>query len=160
MSPATAEKPHGEEKITIERTFDAPRDLVFRMWVEPAHLAQWWGPDHFTNPVCEIDARAGGKLHIVMRAPDGGEYPMSGTFKEVSPPEKLVFVAQAQDGEGRPALEAYTSVTFEDAGGKTKMTLFAHGVGIAPAALAMLSGMEAGWTQSIGRLTAHIAKQK
>jgi uncharacterized protein YndB with AHSA1/START domain len=160
MSPATAEKPYGEEKITIERTFDAPRDLVFRMWLEPEHLAQWWGPDHFTNPVCEVDARTGGKLYIVMRAPDGTDYPMSGTFKEIRPPAKLVFVAHAQDADGKPALEAYTSVTFEDAGGKTKMTLFAHGVGTAPAALAMLAGMEAGWTQSIGRLTAHIAKQK
>jgi uncharacterized protein YndB with AHSA1/START domain len=160
MSLATAEHPHGEAKVTIERTFDAPRDLVFRMWLEPEHLAQWWGPDHFTNPVCEVDARAGGKLYIVMRAPDGTDYPMSGTFKEIRPPEKLVFIAQALDAKGKPALEAYTSVTFAEAGSKTKMTLFAHGIGKAPAALQMLGGMEAGWTQSIGRLTALIAKQK
>lgn len=160
MSPATAEHPHGEEKVTIERTFDAPRDLVFRMWIEPKHMAQWWGPHGFTNPVCEIDVLAGGRINIVMRAPDGTDFPMTGTFKEVRAPEKLAFIAYAQDAEGKPALEAFTSVTFDDLGGKTKMTLFAHGIGKAPAALKMLSGMQAGWSQSIERLTALIATQK
>jgi uncharacterized protein YndB with AHSA1/START domain len=160
MSLATAEHPHGEQKVTIERTFDAPRELVFRMWTDPKHMAQWWGPHHFTNPVCELDARAGGKINIVMRAPDGAEYPMTGTFKEIRPPEKLVFIAYAQDAEGKPALEAFTSVTFEDVGGKTRMTLFAHGIGKALPALNMLAGMQAGWTQSIERLTALVAAQK
>jgi uncharacterized protein YndB with AHSA1/START domain len=157
---ATAANPHGEEKVTLERTFDAPRELVFRMWTEPKRMAQWWGPHGFANPVCEVGARAGGKINIVMRAPDGADYPMTGTFKEVRAPEKLVFIAYAQDANGKPALEAFTSVTFEDAGGKTKMTLFAHGVGKAPAALQMLAGMQAGWTQSIERLTALVATQK
>src|SRR5436309_7085220 len=75
--------PLATRELTITRVFDAPRALVFKMWTEPAHMAQWWGPHGFTNPVCEMDVRAGGRLRIVMRAPDGVEYPMSGTFREI-----------------------------------------------------------------------------
>ena len=80
-----------ERVLVIERVFDAPRGLVFKAWTEPRRLAQWWGPKGFTNPVCEIDARPGGTLRIVMRAPDGAEHPMKGVLREVIEPERLVF---------------------------------------------------------------------
>src|SRR5690348_2423340 len=105
-----------ERNIEIVRMLDAPRSLVFRLWTEPKHLAQWWGPKMFTNPVCEVDARVGGRLYVVMRAPDGTDYPMSGTFSEVKPPERLAFKAVAEDKDGTPLLEAHTVVTFEEAG--------------------------------------------
>jgi len=56
-------------ELTLIRIFDAPRDLVFEAWTNPQHLAKWWGPDGFTNPRCEFDARPGGKIHIDMQAP-------------------------------------------------------------------------------------------
>ncbi|HXP75753.1 MAG TPA: SRPBCC domain-containing protein, partial [Stellaceae bacterium] len=58
-----------ERTVVITRVFDAPRTLVFKAWTDAAHLARWWGPKGFTNPVCEVDARPGGGLRIVMRAP-------------------------------------------------------------------------------------------
>lgn len=141
-----------ERTVTITRVLDAPRDLVFRLWTEPKHMAQWWGPHGFTNPVCEMDPRAGGAIRIDMRAPDGTVYPMTGTFREIMPPRRLVFEAVAEDRAGNALLRSLTVVTLADEGGKTKVTVRADAVGLAPEAPQMLAGMEAGWTQSLERL--------
>jgi uncharacterized protein YndB with AHSA1/START domain len=76
-------------ELTLTRVVDAPRDLVWAAWTEPKHMAKWWGPKHFTNPVCELDVRPGGKILIHMRAPDGATHPMPGVFSEVNKPERL-----------------------------------------------------------------------
>lgn len=156
MTAATNRKPTAEHSVTITRIIDAPRAKVFRAWIDPKQMAQWWGPHHFTNPVCELDARPGGKILVHMRAPDGTVYPMSGSFREIAEPERLVFVAVAEDQDGRPHLESLTTVTFEDQGGKTKVTVTAHATGLSPAAPQMLAGMDAGWTQSLEKLTASL----
>ncbi|CAN5574423.1 hypothetical protein BH23CHL2_BH23CHL2_31090 [soil metagenome] len=80
-------------ELIISRIFDAPPELVFRMWADPEHVAQWWGPKHFTNPVCEVDARPGGRLLIHMQSPDGQVYPAKGTFEEVDGKTKLTMHA-------------------------------------------------------------------
>ena len=147
-----------ERKVLITRVLDAPRSLVFKLWTDPQHMAQWWGPHGFTNPICEVDARVGGALRIVMRAPDGVDYPMTGTFREIVVPERLVFVAVAEDAAGNPLLEALTTVTFEEHGSKTRLTVEASGVGLAPVAPQMLAGMEAGWTQSLEKLESYVTK--
>jgi uncharacterized protein YndB with AHSA1/START domain len=141
-----------ERVVLISRIIDAPRDLVFKAWTDPQHMANWWGPKGFTNPVCELDVRPGGAIRIVMRAPDGAEHPMTGTFREIVENERLVFTAVAVDTEGKPLLEAFTTVTFAEHGGMTKLTVHASAVGLAEIAGQMLGGMEAGWTQSLERL--------
>ncbi len=143
-----------ERSVTITRVIAAPRDKVFKAWTDPKLLAQWWGPHHFDNPRCEIEARPGGKIHIDMRGPDGTVYPMTGTVHEVVAPARLVFTAIAEDNGGNPHLESHTEVTFEDVGGKTKVTVVAKAKGFSPAAPQMLGGMEAGWTQSLEKLDA------
>jgi uncharacterized protein YndB with AHSA1/START domain len=156
---ATATRPTATRDLVLTRILNAPTDLVYRLWTEPKHMAQWWGPHGFTNPVCDMDVRPGGALRIDMTGPDGTAYPMVGTFQEVVPGKRLVFMAIAQDAEGNPLLESLTTVTFEDLGGKTKLTVDARAVGISPLAPQMLAGMEAGWTQSLERLEALTAKQ-
>jgi uncharacterized protein YndB with AHSA1/START domain len=141
-----------EATVIITRVFDAPRALVWAAWTDPKQMAQWWGPKGFTNPVCEMDVRVGGKIRIDMRAPDGIIYPMTGTFRDVYVPARLVFMAEARDHAGKALLESLTTVTFAEEGGKTKLTVHAHAVGLAPIAPQMLAGMEAGWTQSIEKL--------
>jgi uncharacterized protein YndB with AHSA1/START domain len=89
-----------ERELVIERVFDAPPELVFQAWTQPAHLARWWGPKGFTNPVCEVDLRVGGAWRIVMRAPNGVEYPGGGIYREIVVPERLVFTNGARDKEG------------------------------------------------------------
>ena len=112
-----------ERVLVIERIFDAPPSLVFKAWTDPKQVAQWWGPKGFTNPVCEMDARPGGALRIVMRAPDGAEHPMTGVFREVVEPERLVFTSMALDAAGNPIIDGLTTVTFAEHGGKTKLAL-------------------------------------
>ena len=73
----------GERFSFFTRVFDVPRALVSTAWTDPKHLAQWWGPDGFTNPVCKLDVRVGGKIRIDMRAADGVVHRMNGVFREI-----------------------------------------------------------------------------
>ncbi len=159
MTVAVQTKPFAERELTITRVFAAPRALVFRAWTEPEHLAQWWGPKGFTNPVCEFDARVGGALRIHMRAPDGTIYPMKGEIRELVPPERLVFTNFAIDTAGNHLLEGLTTVTFAEHDGKTTMTLHTRAAAVVEYAAAYLQGMEAGWTQSIDKLQDLLAKR-
>ena len=147
----------GEREVIITRIFDAPRELVFKAWTDPKHMIRWWGPHRFTNSACEMDVRVGGTWHIVMRGPNGVDYPCRGVYREIVELERLVFTNNAEDTAGNLLLEGLTTVTFEDYGGKTKLTLQTRAVGLVPDAPSMLAGMEMGWTQSLERLDAHVA---
>lgn len=145
-------------EVTITRILDAPRELVFLMWTDPAHLARWWGPHGFTNPVCEVDPRQGGRILIHMRGPDGVVYPMSGTFHEILAPERLVFLSTAEDEHGEAVLESLTTVTFAEHGNQqTRLTVQARAKGLKPVAAQYLQGMQAGWEQSLERLSEYAA---
>jgi len=158
MTSADDIKTFAERELTITRIFNAPREIVFKAWTDPKELAKWWGPKTFTNPVCEVDLQPDGVLRIVMRAPDGGEYPMQGIFREIVPPSRLVFTNIALDKDGHHIIEGLTSVTFADDGGKTKLTLQTRGVAVVDYAAAYLQGMEAGWTQSLEKLEALVRR--
>src|SRR5262245_32818945 len=146
------------QPLIITRDYNAPRALVFQMWTDSTHLARWWGPHGFTNPVCTVDVRPGGAIRIDMRAPDGTVFPMKGVFREVVAPERLVFISTAfEDEKGAPQLEALNTVTFADHGGKTRLTLHVVVVRATPEVAAALAGMEAGWTQSLERLDGLLA---
>ncbi|WP_227010304.1 SRPBCC family protein [Pelagibius marinus] len=139
--------------LTFTREFEAPRELVFRAWTDPIHLAKWWGPEGFTNPVCEFEARPGGRINIDMTAPDSTVYPMSGEVLEIEPPARLVFTSTAfQGADGPPGLKAVNTVTFVEAGDRTTVSLQARVVRAVPEVMDALAGMEAGWTQSLERL--------
>jgi uncharacterized protein YndB with AHSA1/START domain len=145
------------QELVLKRVFDAPRDLVWKVWTDPAHLAQWWGPKGFTNPRCEWDARPGGAIHIDMRAPDGVVYPMSGTMKEVVPMERLVFVSSALDENGKSMFDVLSTAIFADQGGKTALTLQLRVISVTERAPQYLKGMEMGWNMSLDRLAEHVA---
>ena len=136
-------------EITVTRIFDAPVDLVFKTWTEAEHISKWWGPEGFSAPSVESDPRPGGSLMIVMRGPDGVDYKMTGLYKEVMAPELLVVESTAWGLDGKPVLEALSTVTFADRDGKTEVTVKARAVALVPDAAPMLGGMLAGWTQSL-----------
>jgi uncharacterized protein YndB with AHSA1/START domain len=159
MTSIASNKVLAEREITITRMFDAPRALVFKAWTDAAMLAQWWGPKGFTNPRCELDARVGGVIRIDMRAPDGAVYPMQGEFREIVPPERLVFTNMALDANGNAMTAGLTTVTFAEEGGKTKLTLHTRGSALVEQAIPYLQGMEYGWTQSIDKLQAMLARR-
>lgn len=149
---------YGEATVTLTRVYDAPRELVWRAWTDPVHLAQWFGPRGFTSSVPELEVRVGGMLRIVMHGPDGNDYPMKGVFRAVVPPSRLVFTNIAIDNDGNQLLEGETTVALEDEGGKTRLTLRTFAKGFVPIAPQMLAGMEAGWSQSLDKLTELVAQ--
>jgi uncharacterized protein YndB with AHSA1/START domain len=146
--------------MNLERVFDAPRQLVFDCFTKEEHMREWWGPRHFTNPTCELDARAGGKIRIDMLGPPPfGLNPMIGEFIEVEPPSRLVFTAMAHQGaDGVWGIDNINTLTFEDApGGKTRLLLETVVRKVSPEIMPALNGMQAGWTQSFDKLEEHIA---
>jgi uncharacterized protein YndB with AHSA1/START domain len=159
MTATAPTKPLAEREVTITRLFDAPRALVFKAWTDPKMLAEWWGPKGFTNPRCEFEARVGGAIRIDMRAPDGAVYPMGGEVREIDPPQRLVFTNNALDQDGNPIIQGFTTVTFEEDNGKTKLTLHTRGAAVVELAVKYLQGMEMGWTMSIDKLEALLTRR-
>jgi|SRR5579871_1193497 len=153
------------KELTMTRVFDAPRELVFKAWTDPKLVEQWWGPRGVTNPVCEIDAKVGGNINIVMLAGEelgpmkGQKWPMTGTFQEIVEPEKIVFSSNAIM-DGKPILEHLTTVTLEERDSKTTMTVHVKVTKTTPEAAGPLSGMEMGWNQQLDKLVEFIAKEK
>lgn len=143
------------KELTLVRTFQAPKELVYQAWTDPAQVARWWGPDGFTCPVCRMEVRTGGAIYIDMQGPDGTIYPMTGTFREVIPAERLVFTSEAIEN-GEVVLEERTTVTFTEQDGKTELTVHTVLIRVTRAAEAHVSGMEAGWNQTLDRLVAFI----
>jgi len=129
------------KELTISRLVDAPRELVFEVWTDAKHLPRWWGPEGFTVPECESDPRPGGTVKIVMRGPDGADYPLTGVYREVVAPERVVVEGNALRPDGRPMLEVLNTTTFADRDGKTEITVKVRAVALAPEAVAMLVRM-------------------
>jgi len=143
--------------LVLTRTFDASRERIFVAWTDARQLARWWGPHGFTNPVCEVDPRPGGSIRIVMRAPDGTEYPMQGEFREIGAPDQLVFIATVvHDAMGSPGLATVNTITLREENRRTTLTLQAQVLSATPAAAQAIAGMNEGWSQSLDRLSGFI----
>ena len=138
-------------ELLLTRTFDAPRELVFKVWTDPKHVAQWWGPTGFTTTVEEMDVRPGGAWRYSMLGPDGKEYPFDGTYVEVVEPERLVF-----DGSihGSPEQRVWTEVTFSEQQNKTTVTVRQMYSFESDAT----RGAQMGWNQQLDRLTEFLAE--
>jgi uncharacterized protein YndB with AHSA1/START domain len=158
MTAQTEGKNFVGKEFIITRVFDAPRELVFQAWTDSKHLAQWWGPRGFTNPVCEWDAQPGKNIYVVMRAPNGVDYPMGGEFIEVVIPERLIFTSGALDEKGNLLFEFLHTATFTEQNGKTTLTLNSRVVKTTAGANKYIGGFEAGMTQSLERLAEYLTK--
>jgi uncharacterized protein YndB with AHSA1/START domain len=108
-------------EIVVSRVYDAPRELVFQAWTDRDRIGRWWGPNGFTTTTHEMDVRPGGVWRFMMHGPDGTDYPNRVRYSEVSPPERLVYVHDS-DVDDDPR-EFHTTVTFEERGGKTSLTM-------------------------------------
>jgi uncharacterized protein YndB with AHSA1/START domain len=161
------------EPFVISRTFNAPRELVWKAWTEPKHMAQWWGPSNFTCPVCELAVQPGGAYRIVMRGTDGVEYPITGVYREIVPPERLVMTMDCtghpsawhdmvkpdrKKGENNPAGTMLQTVTFEDFGGRTVLTIRIRFETPAICDAMVKMGMHEGWSLSLDRLASLVAE--
>jgi uncharacterized protein YndB with AHSA1/START domain len=138
-----------EREIHVERVFDAPREQVFAAFTDPELIPEWWGPRDTTTVVEQMEVRPGGRWRFVVRNADGSETGFQGTYREVSPPERI---AQTFEWDGMPGYVSVETATFEDLGGRTKLiatTLF-HTTEERDGMLA--SGMERGMNESYARL--------
>ncbi len=108
--------------LRLRRTFQAPRDRVFRAWTTPEEMKQWKAPGELTTPVAEVDLRPGGKYRIHMQAPDGTLHRLVGEYRVVDPPKKLVYTWQWEDDPDKPS-ETLVTVEFLERGGATEVVL-------------------------------------
>jgi uncharacterized protein YndB with AHSA1/START domain len=141
-----------QRTLTIERTFDAPVELVFAAWAKPEHLVRWFGPNDFTLPTCEQDFRVGGKYNFCMRAPDGTDHWVRGEYRDISEFDRLVFTWTRDDGQPAPWVDNVVALTFEEVKGRTRMTM-RHALF---ATEADRNDHQGGWSECFDRLAAFL----
>jgi uncharacterized protein YndB with AHSA1/START domain len=112
-----------DKVLRVERIIAATPERLFALWTEPEELAKWWGPEGFTIPKYAMDVRPGGRWRTTMHRPDGTENVVSGIYRVIEPPRRLVFTWGWDDENGTRGHETEVTVTFEPASGGTRMTL-------------------------------------
>lgn len=163
ISADQSPSPAGEASVYM-RVLNAPRELVWRAWTEPDRFRRWWGPQGYTSPVTRTDPRVGGRFLWGMQPPDGQAFYITGVFREVVPPERFAVAKSFADAEGTavppsrygvpgdwPA-ETVLSVTLEESGGRTAMTVREAGV-----PEVMRGPNEQGMGEALDRLAEYLA---
>jgi uncharacterized protein YndB with AHSA1/START domain len=145
-------------EFTVTRVLDAPRQLVWNAWTQPAQLARWWGPRGFTIPLdtISIDLRPGGRLRATMVADaDGTRYPVDMVFREVVAPQRLVLAWGDPQRPVPPEGAGVATVTFTELGGKTEVVFHQASSNTNEGH----ANAEAGWDQALERLAEYLAKE-
>lgn len=159
-------------EIVLTRTFSAPRDRVYAAFTKPELLREWWGPEDFSVADTRIDPRPGGRYRIVLRAPDGTEYPATGTYVQADEPDRVVMTDEAfeqlQDweelhqeyrGEEDTPLRLIIRALFDDAEGGTKLTLVSRFPMVDDARGSLQAEATAMWDQALGKLERLMARE-
>ena len=110
-----------DREIKMTRELDAPRELVWDAWTQPQHIAQWWGPNGFTNTIHEMAVKPGGVWRLTMHGPDGKDWPNKIVYTKVVRPEYLEY--EHSDDSEDDKVHFHVTVTFEDLGGRTRLTM-------------------------------------
>lgn len=147
---AAMTEPASNRVLDIARTFDAPRELVFRMWTEAEHFAQWCAPAKFEITGSRTDVRRGGVWWSEMRAPDGETCIASGVYREIVPPERLVFTYAHEMPDGSHGPETLVTVVLSEVNGRTHLTLNQSVFDTVENRVAHFMG----WTECLDRLAA------
>ncbi len=146
------ETPSDRELVTI-RAFDAPRELLWEVWTSPEHLPKWLlGPEGWTMPVCESDLRVGGAWHFGWRKEDGCEMSITGEYREVTPPERLV-ATETWDGDWP---ETLNTLVFTEDGERTVVTQTILYPSLEARDAALATGMQHGMDAGFDRLDAYL----
>jgi uncharacterized protein YndB with AHSA1/START domain len=145
------------EPLVISRHFAAPRDLVFKAWSSAEHIKRWFSPEGCSVPEAEIDFRTGGVFTVCMRLPSGEDHWTKGAFDEVCAPDRLAFTAAAIFG-GEKRFTVHTTVTFEDDGTGTRMTVRQAYDVHDPAFLFAVDGAAEGWRTTLDKLEREVAR--
>lgn len=140
-----------DNEIRMTRLFDAPRELVFEAMSKPEHIRRWWGclGEGYSVPVCEVDLRVGGRWRFVNQTPTGDTAAFNGVYREIAPPERIVFT---EIFEMYPDVESVVTSTLADEGGKTRMTVTVWYPSLEVRDIVRQTGMEHGAGLSYDRL--------
>jgi uncharacterized protein YndB with AHSA1/START domain len=146
-----------EQELVVERQFSASRTLLFQVFTQPEHLKRWWAPQPYTVPICTIDLRPGGIWHYSMRSPEGQDHWARSVYREIVPPERLVYTTTFADEHANPIEgmpEHLTTVIFTEEAGKTQVSAhiqFASAADLRVAVeMGMLQGMNMTWDELVG----------
>lgn len=162
MNPAATS---ATQEVVITRLLEAPRELVFKAFLDREQVVRWWGPKGFSIPFCELDPRPGGTFRYCMRSAEGRDFWVRGTYREIVAPERIVFTDSMTDESGNPVhpshygmggdwpMEVRTTVSFAETEGKTALTLRMH----VARPVAERDGVVEGWNESFDRLAGHLA---
>ncbi|MBD5657134.1 MAG: SRPBCC domain-containing protein [Candidatus Eremiobacteraeota bacterium] len=142
--------------LSVTRVLDAPRSLVWKAWTDPAHVSRWWGPHGCTVSLDQADRRPGGHFRREMLTTGGALVVVTGTFEEVIPEERLVSVG-ILERPGSPPLKTRMTVTFEDRGGKTELTIVQTKADFNADSIA---NANIGWAEAFEKLEAHLASEQ
>lgn len=153
--------------LVITRTFDVPRELVWKAWTNPALFKLWWGPKGYHCPYCDIDLKEGGTYLNCMKSPEGQKYWSTGTYTEIKPLEKLVFTDSFADEKGNVVSPGYYNIredfpiemqlTMSLAGADGKTTMVLHHAGFPDEELKAQA--REGWNQSFDKMAAKLKKR-
>jgi uncharacterized protein YndB with AHSA1/START domain len=159
------------EDFVISRTFNAPRDLVWKVFTDPEHMKNWWGPKGFTVLTAKMDFRPGGSYHYCMRSPDGHDMWGKFVYREIVAPERIVFFNSFSDEAGGRTrhpmsptwpLEMLSTFTFKEHGGKTTLTIRWSPYNASEVERKTFEdgrkGMNQGWSGTFEQLEAYLAK--
>ena len=143
--------------LVFERVFDAPRDLVWKAYVDPDRVARWWGPRGTMTVVAEMDVRPGGRWRYISRAADRDDVTFYGEYLEVEPPERIRWTFMF-DVEGLGSQGGPETFTFEDLGGQTRVVSRGHFGSVEAIEGALSTGMIGGAIETWDRLAGELAR--
>jgi uncharacterized protein YndB with AHSA1/START domain len=152
----------GDREIAATRIFEAPRDLVWKVWTDPEHVARWWGPNGFTITTHKMEVKPGGVWRFVMHGPDGRDYQNKVTYDEVVPRERLAY---RHGGTGEPEdrglepVSFHVKVTFTEQRGRTRVDMrMTFPSAQARDHVEKTYGAVEGLNQHVGRLEQYLAR--
>lgn len=138
---------HANLALSLRRVFEAPRERVYQAWTDPRLLEQWWGPPGFSCPFAQVDLRPGGAYRLAMKPPGSDVFYLTGVFRDVQPPERLVYTWRWEDDKEGTG-ETLVTVEFKDLGTRTEVILKHERFPSAGA----VERHDAGWTGCLTRL--------
>ena len=144
-------------ELVLERVFDAPRDLVWKVMTDPQRVTNWWGPHGYTTTVVEMDVRPGGRWRWINHTTGGEDAPFKGEYLEVDPPARLVQT-ETFDVPGFDDKVAINTLTLEDLGGRTRLIARSRFPSAAELEGALATGMIRGALETYDRLADEIAR--
>lgn len=145
----------GKPTLVMRQSFDASREEVFEAWTTPEQVAQWWDPSGAPLALCEIDLRPDGLFRWIAQGETGAKYPFIGTYREIVPPERLVFVA----GMSPAGPQQLSTLTFSESDGRTTLTITieCHSAEQRDEMLSMR--IDAGTARTLQNLAAHLDRR-